>query len=80
MFSNAKNTIAKAKLIKSKIPDLYKLVVAFNVTEITKNGAYKFPTQKDCAYVSGDIALADLHTTLAAAAKVTRTNNIVLVE
>jgi hypothetical protein len=52
MFSTAKNTIAKAKLVKSKIPELYKLVVAFNVTEITKNGSYKFPVQAKYNYVS----------------------------
>ena len=77
MFTNC---IAKAKLVKSKFPELYKLVVAFNVTEITKNGSYKFPVQKQCAYVSGDIALEDLHNTLALASKVLRTDNIQIVE
>ena len=80
MFSKAKNTIAKAKLVKSKIPDLYKLVVAFNVTEITKNGSYKFPTQKQCAYVSGDISLKDVNNTLVRAASAIRSNNIQLVD
>ena len=80
MFSTAKNTLAKAKLVKSKIPELYKLVVAFNVTEITKNGSYKFPVQAKCNYVSGDISLEDLHNTLATAQKSLRTNNIVLVD
>ena len=80
MFSTAKNTLAKAKLVKSKIPDLYKLVVAFNVTEISKNGSYKFPTQKSCAYVSGDITLEDVGNTLVRASAAIRTNNIQLVE
>jgi hypothetical protein len=80
MFSLAKNTIAKAKLVKSKVPELYKLVIAFNVTEISKNGSYKFPVQKSCDYVSGDISLEDLPNTLALAAKALRTNNIQIVE
>ena len=80
MFANAKNTVAKAKLVKSKIPTLYKLVVAFNVTEITKNGSYKFPTQTKCAYFSGDIAIEDVTRCMQVASLVTRTNNIVLVE
>jgi len=80
MFSLAKNTLAKAKLVKSKVPELYKLVIAFNVTEISKNGSYKFPVQKSCDYVSGDITLEDLHNTLAVASKVLRTNNIQIVE
>ena len=80
MFANAKNTIAKAKLVKSKIPDLYKLVVAFNVTEINKNGSYKFPVQSKCVYVSGDIAIEDVTRCMQAASLVARTNNIVLVE
>jgi hypothetical protein len=80
MFSKAKQTLAKAKLVKSKIPELYKLVIAFNVTEISKNGSYKFPVQKSCDYVSGDISLEDLHNTLAIASKVLRTNNIQIVE
>jgi hypothetical protein len=80
MFSKAKQTLAKAKLVKSKIPELYKLVIAFNGTEISKNGSYKFPVQKSCDYVSGDISLEDLHNTLAIASKVLRTNNIQIVE
>ena len=80
MFSTAKNTLAKAKLVKSKIPNLYKLVVAFNVTQRNKKGDLMFPQQKQCAYVSGDISLEDLHNTLINAQKTLRTNNIVLVD
>ena len=80
MFSTAKNTLAKAKLIKSKVPELYKLVVAFNVTEISKNGSYKFPVQKQCAYVSGDISLEDVNNTLVRASQAIRSSNIQLVE
>ena len=80
MFSTAKNTLAKAKLVKSKIPELYKLVVAFNVTQRNKKGQLMFPVQAKCAYVSGDISLEDLHSVLRNAEKTLRTNNIVIVE
>lgn len=81
MFANAKNTLAKAKLVKSKIPNLYKLVVAFNVTQRNqKTGAYVFPVQSKCAYVSGDIELTEVQRCLQQASLVARTTNIILVE
>jgi hypothetical protein len=58
MFANAKNTIAKAVLRYNKQKELYKLIVAFNVTEKNKNGKYKFPAQNKCAY--GRLCLRDV--------------------
>ena len=63
--------------IKNK--NTYKVVIAFNVTETNKNGKYKFPTQKQCAYVSGDITVDDLGRVLVTVEKVLRTNNIQIV-
>ena len=80
MFSIAKNTVAKAKLVYNKKLNTYKLLVAFNVTQRNKKGQLMFPVQAKCNYVSGDIALADLHNTLLNAQKTLRTNNIVLVD
>ena len=83
MFTTAKNTIAKAKLVYNKQKELYKLVVAFNVhTKIKDNGdiVYIFPTQKKCEYVSGDIIYEELQAELlrltATAKKQLRTDNI----
>ena len=42
------NTLAKAVLRYNKKKQLYKLIVAFNVTETNARGNYKFPTQKKC--------------------------------
>lgn len=85
---NAKQAIyaqnAKAKLVYVKNKDTYKVVCAFNVTETTKNGAYKFPTQAKCNFVSGDISAETLSTDLVrvlqTAKQTLRTNNIVFVE
>lgn len=63
MFSTAKNTIAKAKLVYNKQKELYKLVVAFNVHIKQKDNGdivHIFPTQKQCNYVSGDISYEEL--------------------
>jgi len=84
MFANAKNTVAKAILRYNKEKELYKLIVAFNVTEKTKNGKYKFPAQNKCAYVSGDFVYdtlqADFKRILETAKQVLRTDNIVVVD
>lgn len=76
--------VAKAKLIYNKEKETYKVIVAFNVTETNKNGKLKFPTQKQCAYVSGDIVYEtlqkDVAQTVANAKAVLRTNNIVFVD
>lgn len=81
MFAQAINTLAKAKLIKNaKHKNLFKLVVAFNVTQTNARGSYIFPAQKQCAYVSGDITLNDLAYVLNCASAKLQTNNIQLVE
>jgi len=77
------NTLAKAKLVFNKKLKMYKLVCAFNVYETTKqfdNVVYKFPVQKKCDFVSGDITLEDLPRVMHTASQVLRTNNIVIVE
>lgn len=80
MFSTALNTLAKAKLVRNaKHKQLFKLVVAFNVTQTNARGNYIFPSQKQCAYVSGDISATDVANALHNASKQLRTNNIVLV-
>lgn len=75
------NTLAKAKLVHNKKLNLYKLVVAFNVTQ--KNEVTQkliFPVQKKCAFVSGDIAINEVFNALQQAKKALRTNNIVIVD
>jgi len=87
MFKTALNTVAKAKLIYNKKLDTYKLVCAFNVFETKKQFnkvVYKFPVQKKCDYVSGDLSAQTLATDLAyvmqCAQKTMRTNSIVIVD
>ena len=79
--------VAKAKLIYIKNKETYKVIIAFNVyKELNKNNeeVYKFPTQKQCNYVSGDIAYEtlqkDLARTVEHAKAVLRTDNIVFVD
>lgn len=74
------NTLAKAALRYNKKLQLYKLIAAFNVTETNAKGAYKFPTEKKCNYVSGHFELQQLAQVLHNAEKHLRTNNIVIVE
>ena len=83
MLSTAFNTVAKAKLVYNRNKELYKLVVAFNVhTKIKENGdiVHIFPTQKKCAYVSGDINYEELQAEVSrlteVAKKHCRTDNI----
>ena len=83
MLSTAFNTLAKAKLVYNKQKELYKLVVAFNVhTKVKDNGdiVHIFPAQKQCNYVSGDLAYetlqADTAYVLSQAKKQLRTDNI----
>ena len=76
--------VAKAKLLYNKQKETYKIVVAFNVTEKTEKGKYKFPVQKKCNYVSADLNYEtlqkDIENTVANAKAVLRTNNIVFVD
>lgn len=44
--------IAKAKIIYNKNKETYVIKMAFNVTEKTEKGAYKFPVK--CDFVSGE--------------------------
>ena len=74
------NTLAKAKLTFNKKLQMYKLICAFNVTETNKNGELKFPTQKKCDFVSGDITIEELGRVLNTAKIHLRTNKIQLVE
>jgi hypothetical protein len=73
MFTNC---VAKAKLTFNKKLKCYKLLVAF-----THNNKF---SQKDCAYVSGDLLAETLDTDLVrvlqTAKSVLRTNNIQIVE
>jgi hypothetical protein len=76
-FATAKNTTANAKLVFNKKLQLFKLIVAFNVTQRNKKGDLMFPQQSKCDYVSGDILLEDLQRTLQQAQATLRTSNIV---
>ena len=85
-FSVAVNTVAKAKLIYVKNKETYKIVIAFNVHKKVKDNGevvYLFPVQKQCAYVSGDIAYetlqADTQRIVETAKKALKTDNIVFV-
>lgn len=82
-FSVAVNTVAKAKLIYVKNKETYKIVIAFNVHKKVKDNGevvHLFPVQKQCAYVSGDLAYETLQKdtafVIAQAKKQLRTNNI----
>lgn len=83
MFAQARNTLARAVLRYNKQKELYRLVVAFNVTERNHNGNYKFPPQNKCNFVSGDLCYetlqADLARALRDAALSLRTDNIEIV-
>jgi len=79
--------VAKARLIYNRDKETYKVVIAFNVyKELNKNNeeVYKFPTQKKCNYVSGDLNYEtlqkDVENTIKNAKKVLRTDNIVFVD
>jgi hypothetical protein len=47
---------AKAKIVYNKNKETYTIVAAFNVTEKTERGAFKFPTKAKCDFVSGDFS------------------------
>jgi hypothetical protein len=57
---NAQIVKAKAKIVKNAKLKTLRLIVAFNVYETNDKGAYKFPTAKNCAYVSGDLQETDV--------------------
>ena len=75
MFSKA-----RAKIIKNAKLKTLRLIVAFNVYETNSKGEFKFPVQKKCDYVSGDLNTElDVLNALAYAKDMLRTNNIELV-
>ena len=80
MFAQAKNTTAYAKLSFNKKLQLFKLIVAFNVTQRNAKGKMLFPQQQKCAFVSGDFDLQDLQRQLANAQAVCRTTQIKIVD
>lgn len=80
MFAQAKNTTAQAKLSFCKKLQLFKMLVAFNVTTRNAKGKLLFPQQQKCAYVSGHFALEELAKQLTVAEQHLRTNKIVIVE
>ena len=74
------NTVtANAKLVKNAKLKTLRLIVAFNVYELTAKGAYKFPVASKCAYTSGDLDANDVFNALDAAKRAIRAN-IVLVD
>jgi hypothetical protein len=82
LFTVAVNTPAKAKLIFNKKLGTVKVIVAFNVhKKLNKNDelVYAFPTQKDCAYVSGDLNPAEVLNAVQKASKTLNTKNIEIV-
>jgi len=58
MLKRAFNTLLRAKLVYNKEKEVYKIVAAFNVTEKTDKGAYKFPVKKD--FTSGEFVFETL--------------------
>ena len=82
LFSVAVNTPAKAKIIFNKKLGTVKVIVAFNVhKKLNKNDelVYAFPTQKNCAYVSGDLQATEVLDAVQKASKQLNTSNIEIV-
>ncbi len=78
MLKSAFNTLLRAKLVYNKNKEVYKIIAAFNVTEKTEKGAYKFPVKKD--FTSGEFVYEtlekDKQRIIAEMQKQCRTNNI----
>lgn len=51
------------KFVQNKKLNTVKILCAFNVYK-NSEGVYAFPTQKQCAYVSGDVLAQDVANTL----------------
>ena len=45
---------ARAKIVYNKEKEVYTIIVAFNVTERTDKGVFKFPPRAKCDFVSGN--------------------------
>lgn len=78
------NLAAKAKLIYNEERGYYRVVAAFNVTEVDRRGRLKFPVQRKCDYVSGDLCYytleKDLDRVIAEAKAVLRTDIIEFID
>ena len=78
MFNKAVNTLLRAKLVYNKQKEMYKIIAAFNVTEQTDKGAYKFPVKKD--FTSGEFVYetlqADKERIITEMKRTCRTDNI----
>lgn len=76
--------VAKAKLVYNKEKEVYTIICAFNVTEQTDKGAWKFPTRARCDFVSGNFVWetiqADKERIISEAKRQLRTDNIVFVD
>ena len=76
--------VAKAKLVYNKEKEVYTIICAFNVTEQTDKGNWKFPTRAKCDFVSGNFVWEtvqkDTARIIAEAKKQLRTDNIVFVD
>jgi hypothetical protein len=72
--------IAKAKIVYNKEKEVYTIIVAFNVTEKTDKGAFKFPPRNKCDFVSGNFVWEtiqkDKERIIETAKQTLRTNNI----
>jgi hypothetical protein len=72
------NTLLRAKLVYNKQKEVYKIIAAFNVTEQTDKGAYKFPVKKD--FTSGEFVYetlqADKERIITEMKRVCRTDNV----
>jgi hypothetical protein len=79
---SAVNTPAKAKIVFNKKLGTVRVVVAFNTHKRIVNNVVKetFPVQSKCAFVSGDLLVADVVNALALASKTLNTTNIVVVD
>lgn len=71
---------AKAKIVYNKQKEVYTIICAFNVTEQTDKGAWKFPPRAKCDFVSGDFVWEtvqkDKERIIATAKQTLRTDNI----
>jgi hypothetical protein len=74
---------AKAKIVYNKEKEVYTIIVAFNVTEKTDKGAYKFPPRNKCDFVSGNFVWEtiqkDKERIIETAKQTLRTDNIMFV-
>jgi hypothetical protein len=71
---------AKAKIVYNKEKEVYTIICAFNVTEQTDKGAWKFPPRAKCDFVSGDFVWEtiqkDKERIISTAKQTMRTDNI----